>query len=54
MLEKVHQSAEWKAHAARNLLDDTYLNGAGFSRFLAEHQPEMAQFMRDAGLAGKP
>jgi len=51
MLEKVHQSAEWKAHAARNLLDDTYLNGAGFSRFLAERQPEMAQFMRDAGLA---
>lgn len=54
MLERAHHSAEWKAHAARNLLDDTYLNGAEFSRFLTERQPEMAQFMRDAGLAGKP
>jgi len=54
MLEKAHQSAEWKEYAARNLLENTYLNGAAFARYLAERQPEMAQFMRDAGLAGKP
>ncbi len=51
MLEKVHQSAEWKEYAARNLLDNTYLNGAAFSRYLAERQPDMVQFMKDAGLA---
>lgn len=50
MLEKVHQSAEWKAHAARNLLDNTYLNGAAFARYLAGRQPDMVQFMKDAGL----
>ena len=54
MLERVHQSAEWKEYAARNLLENTYLDGAAFTRYLAERQPEMAQFMRDAGLAGKP
>jgi len=53
MLEKVHQSAEWNEYAARNLLDNTYLDGAGFARYLAERQPQMLQFMKDAGLAGK-
>jgi putative tricarboxylic transport membrane protein len=51
MLEKVHQSAEWNEYAKRNLLENTYLDGAGFSRYLAERQPEMLQFMKDAGLA---
>jgi putative tricarboxylic transport membrane protein len=54
MLEKVHQSAGWKDYATRNLIENTYLNGAAFSRYLAERQPEMMQFMKDAGLAGKP
>ena len=53
MLEKVHQSAEWNEYAARNLLENTYLDGAGFSRYLTERQPEMLQFMKDAGLARK-
>jgi tripartite-type tricarboxylate transporter receptor subunit TctC len=53
MLEKVHQSAEWTEFAARNLLENTYLDGAGFARYLAERQPEMVQFMKDAGLARK-
>jgi len=51
ILEKVHRSAEWKEHAARNLLDNTYLAAAEWTRYLVERQPEMAQFMRDAGLA---
>jgi tripartite-type tricarboxylate transporter receptor subunit TctC len=54
MLEKTHQSAGWKDYATRNLLENTYLNGAAFSRFLTERQPEMVQFTKDAGLAGKP
>lgn len=53
MLAKVHQSAEWNEYAARNLLENTYLDGAGFARYLAERQPEMVQFMKDAGLARK-
>ena len=54
MLERVHQSAEWKEYAARNLLENTYLDGAAFSRYLAERQPDMVQFMKDVGLVGKP
>ena len=54
MLERAHQSAEWKDYAARNLLENTYLDGAAFARYLAERQPDMVQFMRDAGLVGKP
>ncbi len=54
MLEKVHRSAVWTDYATRSLLENTYLNGAAFARYLAERQPEMAQFMKDAGLVGKP
>jgi tripartite-type tricarboxylate transporter receptor subunit TctC len=54
MLEKVHQSAVWTDYATRSLLENTYLNGAAFARYLAERQPEMVQFMKDAGLVGKP
>jgi putative tricarboxylic transport membrane protein len=51
MLATVHQSAEWKEYAARNLLDSTYLDAAAWGRYLTERQPDMVQFMRDAGLA---
>ena len=54
MLEKAHQSAAWKEFATRNLLDNTYLNAAAWGRYLAERQPDMVQFMKDAGLVGKP
>ncbi len=53
VLEKAHQSAAWKEFATRNLLDNTYLNAAAWGRYLAERQPDMVQFMKDAGLAGK-
>lgn len=51
MLEKAHQSAGWKDFATRNLIENTYLNGAAFSRYLVERRPHMVQFMKDAGLA---
>jgi len=54
MLEKAHQSVGWKEFATKNLLDNTYLNAAAWSRYLAERQPDMVQFMKDAGLMGKP
>jgi tripartite-type tricarboxylate transporter receptor subunit TctC len=54
VLEKAHQSPQWKDFATRNLLENTYLNGAAFARYLAERQPDMVQFMKDAGLVGKP
>ena len=53
-LEKAHQSTAWKEFATRNLLDNTYLNAAAWGRYLAERQPDMVQFMKDAGLVGKP
>lgn len=54
MLEKAHQSAVWKDYATRSLLENTYMNGAAFARYLTERQPDMVQFIKEAGLAGKP
>ena len=51
MLEKAHKTPEWTEHATRNLLDNTFLGAEAWGRYLAERQPEMAQFMKDAGLA---
>jgi putative tricarboxylic transport membrane protein len=50
-LEKAHRTPEWTEHATRNLLDNTFLNAEAWGRYLAERQPDMAQFMKDAGLA---
>lgn len=52
MLAKAHQTTAWRDYAARTVIENVYLNGAEFGRYLAEKQPEMVQFMRDAGLAG--
>ena len=30
------------------------MSGAEFTRYLAEIRPEVEQFIKDAGLAGKP
>lgn len=54
MFEKVHASPAWQDFATRNLLENTYQNAAAWSRYLAERQPDMVRFMKDAGLAGKP
>ena len=51
VLVKAHQTAAWKDYAARNVIENVYLTGAEFGRYLAEKQPEMVQFMRDVGLA---
>jgi putative tricarboxylic transport membrane protein len=53
-LYKVQQSAAWKAHASRTLMDSSWMSGAEFTRYLAENRPEVEQFIKDAGLAGKP
>ncbi len=53
-LQKAHQSAAWRAHAGRTLMESTWMSGAEFTRYLAENRPEVEQFIKDAGLAGKP
>jgi tripartite-type tricarboxylate transporter receptor subunit TctC len=53
-LEKAHQSPAWKEFATRNLLDNTYMGAQAWTRYLTERQPDMALFMKDAGLVGKP
>lgn len=52
-LLNVHRSAGWKAYAAKNMLENVYMNGAEFARHLAERRPEMLRFMHDSGLAKK-
>jgi len=53
-LHNVQQSAAWKNHTTRTQMENTWMSGAAFGRYLTERQPEMAQFMKDAGLVGKP
>jgi tripartite-type tricarboxylate transporter receptor subunit TctC len=53
-LENVQRSAAWKNHTLRTQMENAWMNGEAFARYLAERQPEMAQFLKDAGLVGKP
>lgn len=52
-LHKVQQSAAWKDHVTRTQMENAWMSGAAFAKYLAERQPEMAQFLKDAGLVGK-
>jgi putative tricarboxylic transport membrane protein len=54
VLRKAHQSPEWAEHARRNLIESAFLDAAAWRGYLAERQPEMAQFMKDVGLVRKP
>ena len=40
-LHKVQQSAAWKAHASRTLMESSWMSGAEFTRYLADNQPEV-------------
>lgn len=51
--EAVYRSAAWREHSARNLFEDTYMNGAEFSRFLAGREPELARYLHEVGLVQK-
>ena len=53
-LQKVQQSPAWKAHAGRTSMESSWMSGAELTRYLAENRPEVEQFIKDAGLAGKP
>ncbi len=53
-LRRVHDSAAWKEYAARQMLEDTFLNGAEFAQHLARLREEWSGFMTYMGHAAKP
>jgi tripartite-type tricarboxylate transporter receptor subunit TctC len=52
-LKRVHDSAAWKDYAARQMLEDNYMNGAEFARHLARLREEWQGFMAYMGHAAK-
>lgn len=53
VLKRVHDSPAWKEYAARTMLEDTYLNGAEFARYLARLREEWTGFMTYMGHGAK-
>jgi tripartite-type tricarboxylate transporter receptor subunit TctC len=43
----------WKEFAARNMYEDTYLNSAEFSQWLARGREEMREFLTAIGVTQK-
>ena len=50
---KAYKSSAWQDFAVKNMYDAVFMNGAEFGKYLMSRQPEMVQFVRDAGLAKK-
>jgi len=53
-LKRVHDSPAWKEYAARNMLEDTWMGGAEFARYLTKLREEWLGFMAYMGHAQKP
>lgn len=53
-LKRVHDSPAWKEYAARNMLEDTYMGGAEFARYLTRLRDEWRGFMTYMGHGQKP
>lgn len=53
-LKRVHDSAAWKNYAARQMLEDNWLNGADFAQYLARLREEWQGFMAYMGHAARP
>ena len=54
-LERAHNTAAWKEHAARHLYQDIYLGPAEFTQFLVKRYAEYSEFYDAIGLsATKP
>lgn len=54
VLKRVHDSAAWKDYAARQMLEDSYMNGAEFAQYLAKLREEWQGFMAYMGHTAKP
>lgn len=54
VLKRVHDSAAWKEYAARQMLEDHYMNGAEFAQHLARLREEWQGFMAYMGHTAKP
>jgi putative tricarboxylic transport membrane protein len=52
-LKRAHDSVIWKEFAVRNMYEDTYLNSAEFSQWLARGREEMREFLTAIGVIQK-
>jgi tripartite-type tricarboxylate transporter receptor subunit TctC len=53
VLEKAHNSKQWKEHAARHFYEDRYLGSAEYTKFLVQKIEEYRDFYKEVG-ATKP
>lgn len=53
-LKRVHDSAEWKAFATKNLYEDIYMSAADFSQYLVREREKLREFQAVIGLGQKP
>jgi putative tricarboxylic transport membrane protein len=53
-LRRAHDSAMWKDFAARNMYEDTYMNGADFAQWLVRGREEMRIFLTAISVIQKP
>lgn len=53
MAERAHKSAVWRDYAAKNMYENTYMNSAQLTQYLAKQMPTVGEFMQFIG-AKKP
>ena len=49
-LKKVYDSPEYKEYSYRNMFDNSYLNSAGFAKYLAENRAVHEEFLKAIGV----
>lgn len=53
VLERVYQSASWKAHAQASHYENVWMGSADFTRYLAGRRVELEEFLRSIGAIPK-
>ena len=50
LFENVYKSPPWQQNMRRNMMEEIYMDGAEFTKYLAARRSEFEQFMSDMGL----
>lgn len=53
-LARVYASPAWKEHAAKNMYENIWMNGAEYGKHLADRRVLVMEFLQSIGLAQKP
>jgi len=54
VLERVHKSAQWKEHAARNMYENIWMNSADYGKHLVQRRAQQQEFLQAVGIIQKP